>query len=102
MRVVVAKVLAAAANAVLVAQHILKLGAHMTTALARLQVHNHARRSSLEVGGMRENKGADDWKNVRNPVWQFFHGKKEMQVARARVSRTGKLSCFSNLSSFEL
>jgi hypothetical protein len=27
---------------------------------------------------------------------------KVMQVMRARVSRTGKLSCFSNLSSFEL
>jgi hypothetical protein len=33
MRVVVAKVLAAAANAVLVALHFLKLGAHLTTAL---------------------------------------------------------------------
>jgi hypothetical protein len=31
MQVVVAKVLAAAANAVLVAQHLLKLGAHLTT-----------------------------------------------------------------------
>jgi hypothetical protein len=33
MRVVVAKVLSAAANTVLVAQHPLKLGAHLTTAL---------------------------------------------------------------------
>jgi hypothetical protein len=38
MRVVVAEVLAAAANAVLVAQHLLKLGAHLTTALARAGV----------------------------------------------------------------
>jgi hypothetical protein len=38
MRVVVAKVLAAAANAVLVAQHLFQLGAHRTAALARLQV----------------------------------------------------------------
>jgi hypothetical protein len=38
MRVFVAKVLAAAANAVLVAQHLLRFGAHLTTALARLQV----------------------------------------------------------------
>jgi hypothetical protein len=38
LRAVVANVLAAAANAVLVAQHLLKLGAHLTTALARLQV----------------------------------------------------------------
>jgi hypothetical protein len=58
MRVVVAKVLAAAANAVLVAQHLLKLGAHLTTALARLQVYNPAPKSSLEVGSTREKKGA--------------------------------------------
>jgi hypothetical protein len=38
MRVVVAKVLAAAVNAVLVSQHLLKLSAHQTTGLARLQV----------------------------------------------------------------
>jgi hypothetical protein len=38
MGVVVDNVLAAAANAVLVAQHLFKLGAHLTTALARLQV----------------------------------------------------------------
>jgi hypothetical protein len=50
MRVAVAKVLAAAANAVLVAQNLLKLGAHLATALARLHVHNLTRRSSLEVG----------------------------------------------------
>jgi hypothetical protein len=54
MRVVVAKVLAKAANAVLVAQHLLKLGAHLTTALARLQVCNLAQKSSLEAGSMRE------------------------------------------------
>jgi hypothetical protein len=43
MRVVIAKVLAATANAVLVAQHLLKLGVHLTTALARLQVYNQGR-----------------------------------------------------------
>jgi hypothetical protein len=59
MRVVVAKVLAAAANSVLVAQHLLKLGAHLTTALARLQVCNLAQKSSLEVGSTREKKGAE-------------------------------------------
>jgi hypothetical protein len=59
MRVVVAKVLTVAANAVLVAQHLVKRGAHLTTALARLQVHNRARRSSLEVGSTREKKGAE-------------------------------------------
>jgi hypothetical protein len=50
LRVVVAAVLAVAADAVLVAQHLLKLGAHLVTALARLHVRNLARRSSLEAG----------------------------------------------------
>jgi hypothetical protein len=68
MRVVVAKVLAAAANAVLVAQHLLKLGANLVTALALLHVHNTTRRSSLEVGSTREKKGAEEWKNVRISV----------------------------------
>jgi hypothetical protein len=62
MRVVVAKVLAAATDAVLVAQHLLKLGVHLTTALAHLQLQNLARRSSLEVGSTREKKGAEEWK----------------------------------------
>jgi hypothetical protein len=57
LRVVVAAVLAVAADAVLVAQHLLKLGAHMATALVRLHVRNLARRSSLEAGGTREKKG---------------------------------------------
>ena len=61
MRVVV-KVLAAAANAVLVAQDLLKFGAHLVTALARLHVHNLTRRSSLEVGSTREKKGAGSGK----------------------------------------
>jgi hypothetical protein len=59
MRVVVANVLTAVANAVLVAQNLLKLGANLTTALARLQVHNLARRSSSEVSSTREKKGAE-------------------------------------------
>jgi hypothetical protein len=59
MRVVVAKVLTFTANALLVAQHLLKLGAHLTTALARLQVHNLARRSSFEVKSTREKKGME-------------------------------------------
>jgi hypothetical protein len=69
MRVVVAKVLAAAADAVLVAQHLLKLGAHLANALARLHVHNLKRRSSLEVGSTREKKARRSGKNVRNYVW---------------------------------
>jgi hypothetical protein len=34
---------ASAAGAVLVAKHLLKLGAHLVTTLARLHVHNLAR-----------------------------------------------------------
>jgi hypothetical protein len=56
LRVVVAAVLAAAADAVLVAQHLLKFGAHLATALTRLHVHNFARRSSLQAGSTREKK----------------------------------------------
>jgi hypothetical protein len=84
MRVVVAKVLAAAANAVLVAQHLLKLGAHLSTALARLQVYNLARKSSLEVGSTRGKKGAEEGKckKLRVAVWP---GNMEMQVACAHV-----------------
>jgi hypothetical protein len=84
MRVVVAKVLAAAANAVLVAQHLLKLGAHLVTALARLHVHNLTRRRSLEVGSTREKKGAEEWKNLRSSVWQFGTGTRKCRW-RARV-----------------
>jgi hypothetical protein len=62
MRVAVAKVLSVAANTVLVAQHLLKLGAHLTTALASLQVRSLARRSSLEVGSTQEKKGAESIK----------------------------------------
>jgi hypothetical protein len=82
MRVVVAKVLAAATNAVLVAQHHFQLGAHLTAALAHLQVYNLARKSSLEVGSTRENKGAEEGKckELRVAVWP---GNKKMQVVRA-------------------
>jgi hypothetical protein len=81
MRVVVAKVLAAAANAVLVAQHHFQLGTHLTSVLARLQVYNLARKSSLEVGSTREKKGAEEGKfrKLRVAVWP---GNKEMQVVR--------------------
>jgi hypothetical protein len=60
VRMDIAKVLAAAANAVLVAQNLLKLGAHLVTALARLHVRNLTRRSGSEVGRTREKKGAEE------------------------------------------
>jgi hypothetical protein len=69
LRFVFAAVLAVAADALLVAQHLLKLGAHLVTALARLHVHNLARRSSLEAESMREKKGGEEQRNVRNSVW---------------------------------
>jgi hypothetical protein len=69
LRVAVVKALAAAANTVLVTQHLLTIGAHLVTALARLHVHNLTRRSSFEVGSTRDKKGEEEWKNVRNSVW---------------------------------
>jgi hypothetical protein len=54
---------------VLVAQHLLELGAHLVTALARLHVHNPARRSSLEARSAREKRGRGEWRNVSNSVW---------------------------------
>ena len=53
LRVVAAAVLAVAADAVFVAQHLLKLAAYLATALARLHVHNLERRSSLGAGSKR-------------------------------------------------
>jgi hypothetical protein len=77
LRVVVAAVLAVAADAVLVAQHLLKLGAQLVTSLARLHVHNLARRSSLEAGSTREKKGGEERRTVRNSVWQFGTGNRK-------------------------
>ena len=47
LRVVAAAELAVVADAVLIAQHLLKLGAHRDTSMARLHVQNLARRSGL-------------------------------------------------------
>jgi type IV secretory pathway TrbF-like protein len=52
LRVFVTAVLGVAADSVLVAQRLLKIGAHLVTALARLHVNNFARRSRLEAGSM--------------------------------------------------
>jgi hypothetical protein len=68
LRVVVAAVLAVAADAVLVAKHLLKLGAYLITALSRLHVQNLARRSSLEAGSTREKKGGEERRSVRNSM----------------------------------
>jgi hypothetical protein len=101
LRVVVAAVLAVAADAVLVAKHLLKPGAHLVTALARLHVHNFTRRISLEAGSKREKKGEEDRRNVRNSVWQFGTGnRKRRWRARAYPNRKTKWFYHFNLSSF--
>jgi hypothetical protein len=74
LRVVVAAVLAVAADAVLAAQHLLRLVAHLVTALARLHVSNLVRKSSLEAGSTLEKKNRDNRRNARNSVWQFGTG----------------------------
>jgi hypothetical protein len=57
LRIVVGAVQAAAADAVLVARHLSKLGAHLATALARLHANNLARRSTREKKGEEEEEG---------------------------------------------
>ena len=57
LRVVVAAVLAAAADVVLVAHHLPKPSAHLVTALARLNENNPVRKSGLKVESTREKKG---------------------------------------------
>jgi hypothetical protein len=90
LRVVIAAVLAVAADAVLVAQHLLNRGAHLATSLALLHVHKFARRSSLEARSMREKKGGEERKKSKKLRVAVWLGEQEMSVARARVSRTGK------------
>jgi hypothetical protein len=84
LRVVVAAVLAVAANAVLVVKHLLKLGAHLVTALARLNVYNLTRRSSLEAGSKRGGKGGEERWDVRKSVCQCCTGNRKCRW-RARV-----------------
>jgi hypothetical protein len=84
---------------VLVAEHLLKLGAHLVTALTRLLVHNPTLRRCLEAGSKREKKGGEEQRNARNSEWQF--GTKNAGGVRACVP-IGKVKWFynSNLSSF--
>jgi hypothetical protein len=62
---------------VLVAQHLLKLGAHLATSLARLHVHNLARRRNAEAGNTREKRGGEERRNVSNSVWYFGTGNRK-------------------------
>jgi hypothetical protein len=70
---------------VLVAQHLLELGANLVKALVRLHVQNLTQRSSLKVGSTREKKGAEEWKKCKKLSVAVWHGDKDLQVARARV-----------------
>jgi hypothetical protein len=101
LRVVVAAVLAVVADAVLVAQHLLKLAAHPVTSLARLHLHNPARRSSLEAGSTREKKGGKERRNTRNSMWHLARETGHAGGTRACISN-GKMKSFyhSYLSSF--
>jgi hypothetical protein len=67
LRFVVAAVLAVGADTVLVAQYILKLGARLVTALARLHVHKLAQRSSLEAGSKREKRAGRSGETQETP-----------------------------------
>jgi hypothetical protein len=77
LRVVAAAVLAVAADAVLVAPHLPKLGAHLVTALVRLHVRYLARRSSIGAGSTREKTGGKERGYVRISVWQFGTGNRK-------------------------
>ena len=68
LRVVATKLFAVAAEAALVAHHLPYCGTCLVPALARLHVHNFARRSSLEAGSTREKKGGKERRNARNSV----------------------------------
>jgi hypothetical protein len=101
LRVVVAAILAVAADAVLVAQHLLKLGAHLVTALARLHVHNLTRRSSLEAGSKREKKDGEERRYVRNSVGSLARETGNFCSANACIQNAiAKWFYHSNLSSF--
>jgi hypothetical protein len=64
-----------------------KTGAHLVTALARLNVQNLARRSSLEAGSTREKKGGEEQRNLRNSVGSF---------SRETENSGGALACIPN------
>jgi hypothetical protein len=91
LRVVVAALLAVAADAVLVAHHHQKLGAHLVTALARLHGHNLVQKRTLEAGTTREKgrSGAEMHKKLRVAV---LHGKQGISGgARAYPERENEV-----------
>jgi hypothetical protein len=87
VRVGVGEVLVVAADAELVTHHLLKLGAHLAAALARLHVQNIERRSCLETGGMRDKKGAVAMYSLLHQVKQL-----PFDSRRGSLPRQGKNS----------
>jgi hypothetical protein len=97
LRVVVAAVLAVAADAVLVGQQPPKLNAHLATTDSPACAQSRAKKQpgGGEKAGEKRRGGEEKRKKLRAVVW---HGKQEMQVARARVSRTGKFKVVLTLA----
>jgi hypothetical protein len=89
LRVVAAAVLAVTADAVLIAQHLQKLGAHLVTALACLKVRNLSRRISLKAGSTREKKGGGAGKRACIPNGKpkrFYHSDLSVDLGEIYVS----------------
>jgi hypothetical protein len=72
--IVVAAVLAAADAVLVVAHHLLKLGAHLVTTLARLHVNILVRSYSQEEGITPEKKSGEGRRDLRNFDWEFSTG----------------------------
>jgi hypothetical protein len=72
-----------------VAQHLLKIGAHLVTAGPPACAQSRAKKQpgGGKHAGEKGRGGAEKRKKLRVDVW---HGIQEMLVVRARVSRTGK------------
>jgi hypothetical protein len=73
LRIVVAAVLAAAADAVFVAHHLPNIGTHLATSLARLHAQNLARRNRLEAESTREKKSGGG-RLIKKLILKAWHG----------------------------
>jgi hypothetical protein len=88
LRVVVAEVLFAAADAVLVVHNLRKLGAHLVAILARLHVQNLAQRNILKAGRALGEKGRGETGRLKKILVSVWHGRQYIPAARA--SQTGE------------
>ena len=81
--------------------HLQKLGAHLVTALARLHVHNLARKSSLEAGSTREERARKSGETQEIPRGSLAREARYVGGARACIPN-GKAEWFyhPNLLSF--